>query len=368
MRSLLDSMKKFLYPLILLLYTQNISSQDFFRSNNIGMTIEKIDPHTAAVYEYYVTVTTVQENEAVMVKKKSLYHNGELVTIWEKRNRNGMQISETVIRGDIREVSSFINGQLDSFSVFEKDELQEEWKYTYGNGAVLVAREKVFPEDASELTSYTIMEDGQLRSKKRVEKDLPTELVIQGISDNKYVQWIGRGDTGTFERYSQGRRLVTRRILGNDSEDWYYTYFDKYYVRRNYKEPASITPVSVDTQSSHRIEEVYNFSDRLISKTVFTGGTRQYYETAQYAEDEIRLLFRTVIENATRYDTEYSYDDTKMIQENQYINKKLAKTITYSSSGRIEHVYQDSILAYMLRYDADGLLISSETALEQDNP
>ena len=354
-------MKRFVLLCIIALTVLSVFSDQYFKSNSIGMALEKIDKYSIFAYQYYIIISDGEQIADNQIIKKTLFDNGEVRTIWEKEIENGVVIKESIIQDNVKEVSDFSGGRLIEQSTYEKDELKEKWEYTYGDGGTLVSRIRTYPEDTVSETTYATLQNGRLRSQLKKTED-GSQLVIQGVTDKRYLQWVGSGDNGTFEHYSEGHLSVIRTITDGQQEEWFYTYHDDYYERTNIDPELINDTAGITTPKIEIIRETYNLYDKLLQKTVHFNSKRTFFENNTYENNGTTLIAKTVIESNIRHDQEYFYDGDRRTEELQYENKTLKKKIVFTDSGRTEYVFENDTLAYILSYDTDGFLRLSETA------
>ena len=331
--------------IFLLLFCIANTAEEYFRSNSIGMPLEAISENETGVYTYYLRVYRNDFEGGVYEKKKVLYKNNEEYGVWIKRFSDNILVQETVTINQKKEVFDLLSGKVVFYSVYTGGDLTEKWKYEYYPEGGLAKREIIFPENDDTEITYVSENNGRLRSQTRKTED-GTDYVLQGISKNQYLQWIGTTQTGTFEDFSDGRLMTSKRIGTEGTETWEYEYGDEGYVRSQ-------------KEGKRTVEETFNNENNLVSRIVTENDMRTYYEMRIYDTDGKSILSKTLIEKDERKDWAYSYEDDELSVVEEYTNTRLVSRVTYHKDGYRKDIFQGGSLKYTLEYDSEDFLLST---------
>jgi len=325
-------MYKHLLLLFLFSFAQTLFSQEYYRSNKLGMPLEKIEKYRIDEFEYYL-----EKKISGLIEENILYQNSEIVKENEIYYTSDKKIEREITREDN--------------TVTEKK---------YRN--LLVYEEKITkPDKTGMIRKYNYDENSQLYS--------VDELTPEGIPDNRVI----------YERDTKGRIISVVRLVLRDKKSGLKDpepveeQFSKYrFSGRNLTEEWH---GSSDTTGSF----IYYSSDGKISgiiqkkegKTVSekkyfyenTGAYRteeiipdteekniQYFDTAGNITEEVLLLGdKTVLKTA------WFYNDKKIVKKISTSEKGTERSLYVYSGDKVsgEKIFFNGELVYEKVYTDD---------------
>jgi hypothetical protein len=179
----------------------------FFRSNELGMTIEKIDKYRRNDFSY---VVEIQEQAEVTVK--ILYKDGEETKRWRLIRKDDGRREYTYTGEELESVVDYYpDGRVDEIEYYEKDALIEHHIYKYTGGEI----------------RYVLVENGEGEELyrnvyKRDDSGRLIKVVRQFPDKNDFVslytfgssgvaaEWHGTADEGHMFRFRDAERPLSK--------------------------------------------------------------------------------------------------------------------------------------------------------------
>lgn len=321
--------------LLILVFLAPLSAEaeGIFRSNDLGMALEKIPEARKRDFAYVLVITDEGEKSI-----RRLFHEGSEFKRWEREEKGKDSSIETYFEeGLLMRTERFVSGLLTEEQVFSSGLPSERRVFSYEKGRLSM----VTTYGADGLT-YT---DTYIRSSKgdlhRFIRSYPDgKRIVSSFSlfDGTLLEeWHGDLDNSDLFRYSSGKLL---------SEE---TYIDgKLAVRKEYTYPAEHA-FSVEEDFIHgtKTERQYDASFRVVSEIV-EDPDRGRSETAYVYEGSV-LAEKTRRSPALKEQWMYSYDDGgELVSEVYMKNGTMVKVTSYSKDDTqtnvqesVEELYRD---------------------------
>lgn len=340
---------KGLYVLILLLVLASpaFSDIEYFRSDDIGITLEKIDWYRVDEFEYVVTL----EARGSTYIKRLLKNQVEIKrweTVYDKRRRK-LQESEY---DDNKLVSVLLynkNGGIAEERLYSDNELTEKKLYYYSRRGL--SKVETFDKDRKLLYEdyYTLSRKGRLRSVIRI---WPNGNMR--ISRFEY----GSGVLVEQREYLDERLYITRfdragRVI--DWEQWKDETLEKSRVVVYNPETGKITrEEEADHLNNTGVVRIYDKEGKLLSEEA-TGDTRKASTVSFEYDSRGRLSIKRVKGPLGIEEWRYFYDDSdKLVKEEYWRRGFHEKTTYYTGEGSYyEEIYRDNEVFLRVYYKND---------------
>ena len=335
--------KRFFIILLILICPAILSSQEYFRSNINGMSLEKIKSLSRSQSEY---VLEVEKKGDVLYR--TLYKNREIYKKWiSQYNSSGDLSKETFFEGEDKTETFYILSSISEEKYYKGGELAEIIKYSYLPDGKISSVEK-YDSTGKIISRREYSPDNSIRITTGDGKNNPEEKFLSKYSfsgtDIKS-EWQGDSeDTGLFFSYDSGKilysekwtegKLVSRTdytYSGTDLAETSETFFseDRVIIWK-YDEKRHVTE-ETEKKGKSIVRTVYNSytGDNISRKIVKSdAGTEKYL---------------------------YNYTDDKLTGELYYLNGSLVKKTVYQEEegNYYEDLYSENI-KYMRIYYRDN--------------
>ncbi|HOV62986.1 MAG TPA: hypothetical protein PLG43_03775 [Spirochaetia bacterium] len=321
-------MKHGLILLILVFLTPLFSEADgIFRSNDLGMPLEKIPEARERDFAYVLVVTDEGEKSI-----RRLFHGGREFKRWEREEKGTDSSIETYLEeGLLTRTERFVSGLLTEEQVFSSGLLSERRVFSYEKGRLSMVT--TYGTDGLRYTdTYIRSLKGDLHRFIRSYPDGKRIVSSFSLFDGKMLEeWHGDIDNSDLFRFSSGKLL---------SEE---TYIDgKLAVRKEYTYPAEHAfSVEEDFINGTKTERQYDASFRVVSEIVEDPATGRA-ETAYTYADSV-LAEKTRRSPGLKEQWMYSYDDTgELVSEVYMKNGTTVKVTAYTRDDTQQNV-QESV-------------------------
>ena len=323
---------KQILPLCLLLCASALSPEELFRSNSIGMTLEKITPYRQDNFEYVLRV--IREKKETLVKilmKNGKEHKkwieeelkeGEIVTYFEE----GKKREETFFTGDSR-IQRIVRYGGD-------EEVTEELTHYYEQGEL----DYVLVSGGGGEELYRIVYEqgkhGRLRKMKRIYPEYTRESLYTFGRNAIAAEWHGEENTGDLFRFERDQQLSSLEKWSGSEKTAEKTL--------RYDEATLEYSVEVDYLANVVTKTWYN--ERGLKKRVLTESIAALIAETQYEyneQDDVRE--KRVWTPGVREKREYTYSEPgELAAETYYKNGALISKIEYiNDSTYYEYLYRN---------------------------
>lgn len=319
-------------------------AEEIFKSNSIGMTLEKISEYRRDNFEYVAVLDRKESGESV----KTLYKNGEEHKRWIIDEVNGEKIETLYEEGNLTEQTVYLpNGNIKERTRYIDDEtIEEQESYVYSGGEL----DHIVVRDGEGEELYTIRYEkgkyGRLRRMVRVYPEKTTESIYTYGAGNVSSEWHGKGNEGDMFRFGKDQQVKAFE---------YWEGMDKVSVTEyRYSEGSREYSVSVDylskivtktwyDKNGLALRELKETEDALVSETDFI------------YDDEENLIEKTLRRPGVREKWEYSYNGGDEVKtEIYYKNGTLVSEINYvNDSEYIEYLYRRGKRFIKITYEND---------------
>ena len=331
-----------LFTLLAVIIPASNGEEQLFRSNPMGMSLEKIDPSRKSEYEYTLSVSDLSYGQV-----SRLNHGGGELKRWERSYQSN---------GSIKEEKEFTEGEISARRIYSTEGmLQEEVSYEQGvpirrtvydyerrrlevleqfdGSGVSLFREKyaytargllrkvirTYPNGEVRLSSFVFVKEGL--SEVRTQRG--GELII-----NRY---DGGGRLNIMERWENGKLIIIKK----------WVYHENSRVVRSIEE-SNLT-------DKYRVTQMFDPNGRILSEQ--KEGTVQ--ENIQYMRNSEGQLVRKIkIGPVGREETAFEYtSDGEVRKESFYRKGWLEKTRIYTGDNLwYEEIYRDGSVFLRVYY------------------
>ncbi len=294
-------MKKLLLFYCLVLASSCLTAEELFRSNSIGMPLEKISPYRQDNFEYVLRISDDLPDTLV----KILLKEGREHRKWVERETDGGRTVTVFEEEKKTEETVFSDGgrieRIISFTAAE--EIEAELVYHYSGGEVThidaldAAGERLYRIE------YSMGKYGRLRKMKRIYPEQISESLYTFGTDSVSSEWHGsggRGDLFRFEKDQQLTALENWKDLEKTAETTYsydggtmeYSAAVDYsanIVTKTWYNRKGLEERSLSESGGMLIAEkvyTYNEDDDVLEKRLWTPGTRERWEYTYSAPEE----------------------------------------------------------------------------------
>ncbi len=328
-------MNRFLFLVLALFIIQAAYSEiKYFRSNEIGITLEKIDWYRIDEFEYVVTLE--KKGDTVI---KRLYRDQEEVKRWEIQYDNKMcKIKESEFQ--VNELVSVLmynkNGALAEEYLYSGGELSEKKLYHYSKRGLAKVQtynkeEKIIYEDF-----YSLAKSGRLRSVIRIwaNGDIRISRFAYGsgllVEQREYIEnklYISRFD-------SKGRLISWEQWQDDQLEKSKLIVYNSDTGNKESEEETDYTK-----QSS--IVRIYDKQGNLLREEATSGSSIQSEVRYEY-DDKGRLIIKRVKGPLGIEEWRYFYNDAdKLIREEYWRRGFHEKSTFYGEDGEDGSYYEE---------------------------
>ncbi len=322
---------------------QVLYSQEYYRSNNMGMELEKIGVYEKEESEYFLTV---EKNE--LKKTKNLFMNGEFLKKWEIFYNSEGKIEKVVETEKERMVETVYNGsRIQHENTYTDGKLTERTEYFFA-GKRDGYRTETYDSDGKLVSKkgYTRSGDGKMSSVKTLDSNENEKgLSVYSFSENDIKdEWQKSDDGGgRFFSYINGNISYVENWKGDEmvSREVFF-YSDDVLVK---------TVETFTAEGGKSFIRKYDDRKRIISETEKKGDSviKTVYNT--FENDNLVKKIITAESYTEKY--LYSYDGDVLAGEEFYRNGDIRKRVFYTSENEYyEDLYSDN-RKYMRIYYRD---------------
>lgn len=313
------------------------SDSQIFRSNLMGMTLEKIEPFRKDEYPYVLAVNRRGEREI-----RRLYQEGSLHTEWIREYSADRLIWEQERRGKEITERRFQRGLLMEESFLLPGEEVERWEYRYGQDGGL--REIVVTRGEGLLYRdiYSTDRQGRLLGVRREEASGGVNWNLYGYpSGELYQEWHQSGSLAELFRFRKDElevREVWRQGVLAERESW------------TTLEGGRISRLSLPDEE-REIIQLFDAEGSLIAREENgPGGTIR----GEYIYTDGRLTEKIERYPGERLRFTYGYEGDRLIEERMERNGLLITRILFEEEGRERReTYHRGVLLVTVIYEND---------------
>lgn len=320
-------------------------SQEYYRSNSIGMAIEKIKKSEKEREEYLLVVVTEGS-----VKHKTLYKKGDFYKKWE------IYFSET---GET-EKEVITEKKEKTVLVYNNRHLAEEYLYS---GGILTSRIKYVYSSAGKISAVEYYDsNGRLTDRKTYSKERGGKLTEvrnekfppEGDSVSSYSfsasevrsEWQGDSDgTGRFFFYRSDRVFFAERWDNN-----------RIVSRTDYIYNENILSETVEIFFTENRELVKKYDERRRVVKEIEKSDNSVIRTVYNTYNGDNLVKKIINSSGSTEKYLYNYNESILVSELYYLNGNIKKKTYYdeeNDSNYYEDLYSDNI-KYMRIYYRDN--------------
>ncbi len=337
---------KLLVVCILLFSSIHLPAEEvLFRSNSIGMALEKISRFQTDNYEYVLKISGGEEGEPLI---KILQREGREYKKWvESETMNGKSVLYSE-EGKKQELSEYTTqGILQKAFIYdETEEIEEEREYVYADGKLREV--KVYDATGEEIyrQEYELGKYGRLRKIEKIypEQNLDSHYVF---SPNEVAEeWHGRQDKTDHFRFGEDHKVRAQEYWIQDV----LAVFTEY----TYKDENLDYSVSID-YSTNIITETWYTSNDLEKRVLRKSEGTLVSETEYDYDEDSNVREKKVWSPGLRERWEYTYKNEEALDtEKYYRNKVLISSIDYINENLYyEYLYRDDAPFIRIEYIED---------------
>ncbi|MCL2792351.1 MAG: hypothetical protein FWD87_04600 [Spirochaetaceae bacterium] len=339
-------MYKIFLLLLFLTITPFAFSQQFYRSNSLGMELARISRHRTDDFKYFIEKTRVENRtvkilyrELVPIRETELHHSSSGVVEREIITENGIR-TERIFNGLllIRETITNISDQTGYIRVHNYDARR------------LLQAIDIFSLDGRLLSSISYERDsrGRLASVIRAiyleGREVKEDQISKFRFDDRNLldEWHGNSElTGTFAYHRDGRiSEVLKTYRGEIISEKRYFYDQYLNVRTEEFIFETGKRIVRDTTSDGLLtEEIIHIGENFVSRT------NDFYDDDDLLVRRVRVTPRGV----ERFI--YEYLDGELISERMYFNGVIYKeTVFLEEDVRYEDFFRDGVRVLRIHY------------------
>lgn len=265
------------YLLLLVFLVLPLYAQEYYRSNSLGMELEKIksDP-----IDIPTTGWILQKTIKGLTTELVLYDQGKEDSSFIRRyNKNGVLVSSVRKKNEIMVEELFYrdDGQIqEDISYNSEGEAAEKKIYRYGDNGIPQMVEIRQNGDITSILYYSLRSDGSLRSIKTEDKldELSSITSFNKFRTARYMEEQQNGNVRVVRFNSDdGRLLKLIRYIGEDSVlEETRQYRDNGSLEKDLIENFALNSYTIQTMNEYGLivkEEIYK-EDQWVEQTVFT--------------------------------------------------------------------------------------------------
>lgn len=335
--------KKYILFISLFSITFTVSAQQFYRSNSLGMALERVSSVQKDNTEYLLEIYNTAN-----ITIKTLYKEGLFIKKWELEYSPGGKLkTESVTDDEGKRVFIYKNNRVLSEDIYSGNEILNRIKYFYSAEGKLKAVEcydsnsklterKIYEDDSDDKISSVIIEfkPGDPRSFSNYSftgSDLKSEW--QGDSDGNGLFFYYKNGKISFTEKWEENRLVSRTEYIYKEVSLSET-FEKYFTE------------------NREIVKKFDERRRVLVLTEKTEG--KIYKTVYNTYSGNKLVKKIVTSEGDTEKYIYNYNDDELVNELFYLNGIIKKKIYYSSDNEYyEDLYSEN-KKYMRIYYKDN--------------
>ncbi|MCK4541031.1 MAG: hypothetical protein KAU17_02235 [Spirochaetales bacterium] len=331
---------KRLFLIILICTSGILFSQEYFRSNTLGMPLEKIDPLRREEYPYILF------REDGEVEKQILFHNGEEVKTWIiTRIGNEKRVMEYE-KGEISLQTFYRHSLIREMFFFQNGSLHQSQKYLYTQRKLNSI--KTFDGDENLLFKDSFLRDrrGYLRHVIRSYPGGEKRIVsFQLSSGNLTQESISEGDAMTILHYND-EGLHSR-------EQW--TGEQLFLKEEFFSEGGETCSREVNNETGGVILRKYDDKGNLIYQAPETGYPKEFF-----GWDDGKINNKTIITRGLRKEWSYDYEEGAISRETYRENGEILRLTEYFDDGKsISILYSEGKPTFRITY-FDGVKTGHE--------
>ena len=343
--------KKTLTVIFFIFYAFSLQSQEFYRSNSIGMALEKISSIRSDEIEYILKVekkdgivSRILYKDSIVIKRQLLQYNSE-----------GDIVKETVTEDNKKTVTEFRNKKAFEELHYTDNILKERRRYLYSSDGKIISEEK-YSSDGLLISkrTYDNLKDGRaaavINTFTEDNKDIISNYSFTGPDIRSEWQGDSKG-SGEFTYYKDGKIQY--------SENWQES---KKISRTDYfynKESDLVRTEENFLSGGKTLINKYDERRRIVSETEKKGSNtvKTVYNT--YSSDNLIKKISKTGDDTEKYIYEYSGDN--LVKELYYFNGSLRKKTVYEEGegNYYEDLYSENI-KYMRIYYRDNEKVKTE--------
>lgn len=293
---------------------------DYYRSNALGMELERIDSTRIGRYSFVLEVRTDQNTETRIVTR-----DGNEYRRWVTVSGTDGAFTERYFEnGVIKSEITFIDRTISAETLYADGEVDERREYLYERGLLSGLTVKG-PNDVVIVSmTYHRAADGRLR---RIVRHVQEERAVDsyGFADGVlYQEWHGTSGEGALTRYSQRKAVSEEKWDGQDLSR----------IESTDRGVDSVTRTVVVPGDETRIERVFDRQDQLLSERTDTAGMNvEVVDHVYDANDRLKKTVRVT-------------EGVREVWEYQYGRDEYERTVRYSVNDSIvkvtHHTGEDS--------------------------
>lgn len=318
---------------ILLLFTAfSLSGESWFISNSSGMLFEKIHESRTKEYEWYARV----DDSGDQVVKTLYDRTGTEIKRWDIFKQDGSVVQEVYTEGLNRTVSEYQNQRVMNETFYRGSRVTGTTSYLYDGNFLREIQEK----DAA----------GAIKNKVVLKRDASSRISGADFSygkesyTNHYIfsrgnlimEWHGiDSQTGTSVRYSQNGSLLNTTRWEKGVKVWE----EKF----EYTGKLLSGSVALSKLTGEKTTRRFDGAGNVTYREDAVDDEVVYKMFCAYDSDS-HLIDRTEVQDNLVERSKYTYNNDKMVQEDQYKNGKLIRVIEYTSpSDYVVDTYIDNV-------------------------
>lgn len=350
-------MKKLLLVWFLFISSGCLTAELLFRSNSIGMPLEKISSYRQDNFEYVLRI----DDEVPDTRVKILMKEGKEYRKWVEQTTDGGR-SVTIFEEEKKTEETVFSdgGRIERIINFSgTEEIEEELVYHYSNGELTYIRALDAAGEELYRIEYSMGKYGRLRKMQRTYPEQTSESFYTFGTDSVSAEWHGRGDRGDLFRFEKEQQLsalenwkdlekTAERNYSYDSGTVEYSVAVDYsanIVTKTWYNRKGLEERSLRESGGMLIaEKVYKYNEEndVLEKRVWTPGTRERWEytySAPKEQDEEMYYKNGILVSKTEYvdDStyyEYLYRQGKPFLKITYVDdKEVEKELMIGSGG-----------------------------------
>jgi len=313
-----------------------------FRSNSLGMALEKVDPVRRDEFPWILEIRREGEREI-----RSLFREGEEDSRTERETIRGELVRETVRNAEGVQDTVYSQGRIDRIRETDNSGKEILRQYLYEGSRL---REIRVTRDGKELYRdlYTLGSRGELL---RVNREFPEDPEYS----SRYGYRNGLPVREWFSRDGEAELFLSDRNNRESRETWQE---GKLYSRVSWRQEGTVLVRITEYPGENRvIRSEYDGNHRLIRETEESEG-REAVSEYIWEEETLKEKIIRSPEMLERY--VYEYREGELFREEKYRNRKLVLVSLFPEEGRrVEETYRNGELLATVTYVND-LPVSTE--------
>jgi antitoxin component YwqK of YwqJK toxin-antitoxin module len=340
-------MKKRILIIICLLVSLVLYAEEkeFYRSNALGMTLEKIPEYRRDEFSF---VLSVEDGESGELRR--LFRDGRQIKEYIRSySPSGLLLEEqTSEDGILRKIRRFSERGIREELRYENGELKERIEYIYEDG--VLQNRKTYDETGalSAHFEYHYLADGRLEYVRQLMlEEKAKEIRFHYDGEGIYAQWEGGSGEGELVRYNDAGRILSREGYRGDE----LIYRERYEYAGSDAISSKIRKIIFeDFQKQDKIIRVYNDNEQLAEERLYHRGELVSETTSTYEEGRLRSRMRR--SGALLEEWIFDFSADRMVSERYLRNGEIEYTIAYGGSGiRIKEVYNEGEAVVRIHFE-----------------